>query len=138
MTTAVTHRGPWSFTLPYPRPPRGLHSNDRSPWQVKARSTAQVRLDVFNLVRAAHVPALERIRVDVEWVVPDRRKRDADGPEPMLKAIFDGIGSDRGVSARIVEDDDPRHMDKGRLTIRREPGCLAHFDVTITELEVDE
>lgn len=137
MTALVTHHGPWSFTLPYPRPPRGLHANDRIHWRGKAKSSAKVRQDVFTLVRAAHVPALKRIRVDVEWVVPDRRKRDTDGPEPMLKAIFDGIGSDRGVSARIVEDDDPLHMDKGRLTIRHEPGCTARFIVTISEMEAE-
>lgn len=123
----------WSFDLPYTRPPRGLHANDRAHWRRKAKSTQEVRAAVFALTRAAHVPALERIRVDVEWVVPDRRKRDTDNVSPLLKAIYDGIGSDRGVSARIVEDDSPEFMSKPGATIRYEPGCTAHFTVTITE-----
>lgn len=135
MTALVTHHGPWSFTLPYPRPPRGLHANDRIHWRGKAKSSAKVRQDVFTLVRAAHVPALERIRVDVEWVVPDRRKRDTDNLAPLLKVIYDAIGSDRGISARIVEDDDPLHMSKPSATIRHSHGELAHFIVTITDIE---
>lgn len=129
-------RGPWSFTLAYPRPPRGLHANDRASRHVKARSTKDVREEVFWRVRAAKVPALERCRVDVVWYVPDNRKRDTDNLAPLLKAIYDGVGSDRGVSARIVDDDDPAHMEKPSATIARVLG-LTGFMVTITELPLE-
>lgn len=125
----------WSFTLPYPRPPAGLSANDRpNHWGVKAKSTAMVRLAVFAAVRHAQVPALERCRVDVVWVVSDRRRRDSDNPSGLLKAIFDGIGADKGMSARIVDDDAPEFMTKGPLKILYVEGSTPHFEVTITDL----
>jgi hypothetical protein len=125
----------WSFDLPYTRPPFGLSANDRPKhWGPKATNTAEVRELVFYLTRTTHVPALEKCRVDVVWVVKDRRRRDTDNLAPLLKAIYDGIGSDRGVSARIVEDDAPEFMTKPGATIRYETGCTPHFEVTITDI----
>lgn len=124
----------WTINLPYQRPPKGLSSNDRTVWQVKARSTAEVRRLVVNLVLAQRIPKMNRVSVEVVWVVPTKHKRDADGPDPMCKAIFDAIGSDRGVSARLVPDDDPAHMEKPRLRIEHRPGSTAHFEVTIRDL----
>jgi hypothetical protein len=93
-----------------------------------------VRQMVFAYTRAAHVPALERCRVEVEWVVVTKHRRDTDNLAPLLKAIYDGVGSDRGVSARIVEDDDPAHMVKPGATIRYAPDETPRFVVTITDL----
>lgn len=131
---AVRTRGPWMFVLDYPRPPKGLHSNDRAHWRVKAGATADVRQEVFAKVRALRLGTLEKIRVDVTWVVGDKRKRDEDGPEPLCKAIYDAIGSDRGVSAHLVDDDTAEFMEKTRLAIRYEPGARAHFEVKITSV----
>jgi hypothetical protein len=132
----MTRRLPtqWSIRLHYPRPPKGLSANDRTHWAVKHAATQEVRYEVMAKVRAAKVPALDRIAVDVEWVVPDRRRRDSDNAAPLLKAIYDGIGADRGVSARIVEDDAPEFMDKRGLRIIHVPGSVAHFVVHITDL----
>lgn len=124
----------WSFDLPFVSPPQGLSANDRGHWGRKASNTAMVRQMVFVKVRAAHVPALERCRVDVEWVVRTQHRRDTDNLAPLLKAIYDGIGSDRGVSARIVEDDAPQFMDKPGATIRYAPEETPRFTVTITDL----
>lgn len=124
--------GQWSFELPYPRAPKGLHSNDRCHWRVKAKSTQEVRRLVALLGRS--IPPMERCAVQVTWVVGDRRKRDLDGPEPFLKGIFDALGSDRGVSARIVPDDDPAHMVKPRLAIEYVKGCTPFFRVDVTDL----
>jgi hypothetical protein len=77
---------------------------------------------------------LDRIRVDVVWVVGDKRRRDADNAAPFLKAIYDGIGADEGVSAHLVDDDDPDHMYKAPLTFRYEKGARAHFEVCISEV----
>lgn len=125
----------WTIRLLYPRPLPGLHANDRTHWATKARNTKTIREEVFFKVRAAHVPALERIRVDVAWVVFDARTRDTDNLGPWLKAIYDGIGSNRGISARIVDDDAPEFMEKPEATILRGPGKgTAFFEVRITDL----
>lgn len=124
----------WSFDPPFTSAPFGLSMNDRAHWGRKAKETAKVRLLVMTLTRAARVPSLDKIRVDVTWVVKDKRRRDSDNFSPLTKAIYDGIGSDRGVSARIVEDDDPAHMEKPAATIVYEKGCTQHFQVTITDL----
>lgn len=124
----------WTLELPYERPPKGLHANDRCHWRVRARSTVEVRERVAVLCRVAKIPKLQRISVQVVWVVPTRHKRDEDGPDPMCKVIYDAIGSDRGVSARIVQDDTKEFMDKPRLVIEHQPGELAHFRVEITDI----
>lgn len=124
----------WKFHLAIPRAPKGLSMNDRAHWRAKAASTAWVRGEVVARVVAAGVPTLDRCRVDVEWIVGTRHKRDTDNLAPFLKAIYDGIGSDRGISAHVVTDDDPTHMEKRAATIRYEQGCTAHFEVTITEV----
>lgn len=124
----------WSFSLPFTRPPAGLSANDRGGRWVRARSTAAVREMVFYTVRALHIGVLDRCRVDVVWVVADRRRRDTDNLSPFMKAIFDGIGADKGVSAHVVDDDAPEYMIKPGATIRYVKGCTPHFEVTITEV----
>lgn len=124
----------WTLELPYERPPKGLHANDRVHHMVRARSAKEVRERVAVLCRVAKIPTLQRISVQVVWVVPTRHKRDEDGPDPMCKVIYDAIGSDRGVSARIVQDDTKEFMDKPRLVIEHRPGELAHFRVEITDV----
>lgn len=125
----------WLFSLAFPRAPRGLNSNDRPPhWSVKHRSTQHVRGLVFREVVALDVPRLARCRVDVVWVVNTKHRRDTDNLAPFLKAIYDGIGSDRGISAAIVADDDPAHMEKPGATIRYDRDAEPHFEVTITAL----
>lgn len=123
----------WTLTLPFERPPKGLHQNDRCHWRVKAKSTKQVRELVTMLCRSQRIPQLGRVSVQVVWVVPTRHKRDEDGPDPLCKVIYDAIGSDRGVSARIVQDDTREFMDKPRLVIEHQPGVTAHFRVEITD-----
>ena len=125
----------WSFDLVFERAPKGLSANDRSHWRVKARSTSIVRTLVAAHVRGAGVPSMDRCRVDVEWVVTTKHRRDEDNLAPFLKAIYDGIGADKGISAHIVPDDDPAHMEKRGATIRYEHGGTARFVVTITEVK---
>ena len=123
------------FILDYPRPPKGLSQNDRpGHWAVRAGATADIRMEVMAKTRALKLGELDRVRVDVTWVVADKRRRDSDNLAPFLKAIYDGIGADKGVSARVVEDDDPAHMEKPSASIRYEKGSRPHFEVTITEI----
>jgi hypothetical protein len=128
----VTTAGTWSFVLRHKRPPKGLSANDRCHWRTKHESTQLIRSQTMLRTRAAKVPSLDRVRVDVVWVVADHRNRDTDNLAPLLKAIYDGIGSNRGTSARIVADDDPAHMAKPGASIRFEAGVEPHFEVTIT------
>jgi hypothetical protein len=127
----------WSFDLNYPRPPKGLSANDRCHWRTENDNIQMIRKETMLRTRAAKVPGLDSIRVDVEWVVADRRNRDTDNLAPLLKAIYDGIGSNRGTSARIVDDDDPAHMQKPSATIRFQAGAEPHFTVTITDIGDD-
>lgn len=127
-----------TFHLNYPRPPKGLHANDRAHWRRKAKSTEEIRQEVMLRTRSLRLGELERVAVQLVWVVGDNRKRDADNIWPLMKAVCDGIGSDRGTSARIVPDDDPAHMDKLAPVIRTVPGSSPHFIVIITELEEAE
>lgn len=125
----------WFFYLPYAKTPYGLNANDRPKhWSTKAKATAKVRAEVMLLTRAAKVPALDRIRVDVLRIVATNRTRDEDNLAPLLKAIYDGIGSNRGVSARIVEDDAPEYMEKAGLKFAVISGRAPRFLVTITDL----
>lgn len=124
----------WTFLLPYARPPKGLHANDRVHWRTKARSTAEVRNLVVMLCREQRIPKMQRVSVQLVWVVGDHRKRDADGPDPMAKAIFDAVGSDRGVSAGLVPDDSPEFMMKPRPVIEYRDGASPHFEVIIRDL----
>lgn len=128
----------WHFELAYSRAPKGLNLNDRSHWAVKAKSTETVRLQVMAAVRNLRVPVLERARVDVEWVVNTKARRDTDNLAPFMKAIYDGIGADKGVSAHILEDDAPEFMAKTGATIRYEKTATPHFVVRITELGSDQ
>ena len=125
----------WTFRLNYPRPPKGLHANDRAHWRTKAKSTETIRQETMLRVRALRLGELHRISVQLVWVVGDQRKRDEDNIWPLVKAVCDGIGSDRGTSARLVADDDPLHMVKLAPVIRHLPGSSAHFVVIITELD---
>lgn len=125
----------WSFDLPYTNTPQGLSANHRiRHWSIKARATAKVRADTMRATRAAHVPALDRIAVAVVRIVTTTRTRDEDNLAPLLKAIYDGIGSNTGISARIVDDDDPAHMKKNGVTFQVIPGDTPRFIVTITDL----
>lgn len=125
----------WSFILDYKRAPMGLSANDRPRhWAIKHGSTQDVRAEVMAKTRALNLGELSMIRVDLEWVVGDRRTRDTDNLAPFAKAIYDGIGSNKGVSARLVEDDSQEFMDKPGATIRYEKGARHHFVVTITDL----
>ena len=124
----------WGFDLNIPKPPPGLSANDRFHHMVKARATADVRATLYWLCARCNVPAMARCRVDVVWVVKDRRRRDTDNLAPLLKAIYDGIGSDKGTSAHIVPDDAPEFMEKPGATIRYDKDATPHFEITITEV----
>lgn len=124
----------WTIRLDFTKPPAGLSMNDRVHWSRKAKATRAVRRIVAGEVRDLELPQLARIRVDVVWVVATGHRRDTDNLAPLLKAIYDGIGSDTGISAHLVPDDTPEYMDKPGATIRLERSTRPHFEITITDL----
>lgn len=124
----------WLLELGYTKPPDGLSANWRGHWATKARSTAAVRSLVCWLATEAGIKPMQRCQVEVIWVVADKRRRDADNAAPLAKAIFDGLGADKGVSAQIVVDDDPAHMVKLMPRIEHRPGCTPHFEVIVTDI----
>ena len=87
----------WMFTLPMTTP---LSLNSRQHWRSKARDVAEVRAAAYARARAAHIPALPRIAVELHYAPRDRRRRDALNLVATLKPIEDGI-----VDAGIVPDD---------------------------------
>lgn len=101
----------WMLKLPWEKPPMSL--NDRDHHRVKARKTKDIRETVGWVLRAAHIPPLERVRVQMVWTVPDRIRRDEDNPAATLKAVCDAF-----VDVGVVPDDVPKFMEK--LTTRIE------------------
>lgn len=123
-----------TLELAYERPPKGLSANDRAHWAVKSKATAEVRAQVKYLAGAAGIEPMQRCQVEIIWVVADKRRRDSDNAAPFAKAIFDGLGADKGVSAHIVADDDPAHMVKLMPRIEHRPGATPHFEIIITDI----
>lgn len=93
----------WVLTLPLTRP---LSMNDREHWQIKRRRVAALRQAVATLARAAPIPPLERIAVELHYAPPDRRRRDPLNLVATLKPSEDGI-----VDAGVVPDDVPEYVE---------------------------
>lgn len=124
----------WTITLPYPKPPKGLSLNDRCHWATKAENTALIRRSVKHLAYNAGIPKMQRMQVELVWVVKDRRTRDSDNTAPLLKAVADGLASNKGVSANLVPDDSPDYCVKLMPRIEYQPGSTPHFEVIISDI----
>ena len=124
----------WTLELPYERPPKGLSANDRTHWAVKSNSTAEVRAQVKYLAWAAGIEPMQRCQVEVIWIVKDKRRRDDDSLAPFAKAVYDGLGADKGVSAHIVADDAPAFMRKMHPRIEYRPNATPHFEVHVRDI----
>ncbi len=87
----------WRLDLPLSAP---LSMNDRQHYMAKAREVARVRHDVAVLARAAKIPALPRIAVELHYAPRDNRRRDPLNLIATLKPIEDAL-----VDAGVVPDD---------------------------------
>jgi crossover junction endodeoxyribonuclease RusA len=87
----------WRIDLPLTAP---LSLNAREHHMVKARRVAQVRAVAKVLTRAAHVPPLERVAIELHYVPRDSRRRDRLNLVATLKPVEDGI-----VDAGVIPDD---------------------------------
>lgn len=75
----------------------------------EARGVGMVmgRKFIAEVLNHTPLPAGTRVSVGLVWVVPDKRRRDAENPVPTLKALCDGL-----VDAGLVPDDTPEFMEK--------------------------
>jgi crossover junction endodeoxyribonuclease RusA len=94
----------WTLELPYSKPP--LTMNQRLHWRTEHRIKATLRRDVQLLARAARIPPLHRIAVELHYAPRDRRRRDPINLAPTAKVAEDGL-----VDAGVVPDDTPEYVD---------------------------
>lgn len=81
--------------------------NQRMHWHQRRLLASRVRTDARVITRAAAVPPMQHVTVEMVWIVPDKRRRDADNPVLTSKSWCDGM-----VDAGIVPDDTPQWMTK--------------------------
>ena len=111
------------LTFDWPRPP--LNANQRLHWAAKAKLTRMIR--GATCAAAINIPRVEKITVQLTWVVTDKRRRDSDNAYPTFKAMCDGL-----VDALVVPDDTPKYMDKRAPLIRYEPGGTPRLELEVT------
>jgi crossover junction endodeoxyribonuclease RusA len=114
----------WTIRLPWPTPPLSL--NDRGHWAARHRRVREVRRVAAALVRAQHIPRLDRCEVTLHYVPRDGRTRDTDNLVATLKPIADGI-----VDAGVVKDDSPAFMAKPEPVIEEPDPRDPHLYVII-------
>lgn len=117
----------WTLTLPLTRP---LSMNDRGHWTTKHRKVRQLRADACLLARAARIPPLGRIAVELHYAPRDRRIRDPLNLAATLKPVEDGI-----VDAGVVPDDHPRYVQPTMPVIDPPTGCVGRLYAVVLELE---
>ena len=124
----------WTITLPHAKIPDGLSANWRGHWAVRNTAVQALRNRVVWKVRQQNIPTMQRVQIELVWVVKDRRKRDVDNALFMYKTIADAIASDRGTSAHLVADDSPEYTTKLMPRIEHRPGSVPHFEVILTDI----
>jgi hypothetical protein len=92
----------WSFVLSGP----AFSANSRYHWAERNRRTQEWRESAGWTAKQKRIPHLDRARIDVEWCVSDRRRRDASNAQTAVKACVDGI-----VDAGVLDDDDDTRLD---------------------------
>lgn len=85
---------------------RRLTANDRMHWRPRAEITAKWRRLGWATAKQARIPTLGRAHVLIEWLPPDRRRRDPANASPMGKALVDGL-----VDAGVLPDDSAEYLD---------------------------
>ena len=90
-----------TYAVDLPDMPPGHTPNSRDHWAHRHRAVAEWRDAAAWTVRAAGVPAMDRVAVELVVTPPDRRRRDADSAMWVLKAAIDGM-----CDAGVLADDD--------------------------------
>lgn len=115
---------------------RRLTANDRMHWRPRAEITAEWRRLGWATAKQARIPQLRRAHVLIEWLPPDRRRRDPANASPMGKALVDGL-----VDAGVLPDDSAEFLDGPDYRLgppapadRRYAPRLITLRVTVTEV----
>lgn len=96
-------RRSWSLDLP---PSPYTTSNTREHWTARSELAAVWRKAAWALARQAKIPPCVRIRVELHFWPPDRRRRDPDNlVTGVLKPVVDGL-----VDAKVVPDDTAEYV----------------------------
>lgn len=113
-----------------PWPPRELSPNTRIHWARKGRAAKQYRENCYFLALASGATAGDgELILDIEFIPPDRRKRDDDNCLASFKAGRDGIADALG-----IDDSQFRTL----LKINREPTKHGKVIVRIRQTELME
>lgn len=94
----------WTVVLPFTKP---LSLNDRQHHMAKARSVALWRDAAGFVLRAARVPQCLRVRVMLEYVPAQERRRDPDNLVASMKPVVDAL-----VDVGIVVDDTQEFVER--------------------------
>ena len=124
----------WTIILPFAKIPDGLSLNSRAHWRVKHRSTRDVRILVAHEAIKACIPQMQRMQVELVWVVNDRRKRDPDNVIGLMKPVADALASNTGISVNLVADDSPEFCVKLMPRIEYRPDETPHFEVIVRDV----
>ena len=120
-----------TLTLPG-LPPRECSPNARVHWTEKAKFVAAYRLSTYWYAsiekRKQKWQAPVLAKVDVTFIVPDRRRRDKTNLASAFKGALDGI-----VDAGLIQDDSHEHCDD-QYHVRYEKGVSQ----TIVEVSQEE
>ncbi len=103
--------GSGSGVIVLPWPPKELSPNARVHWAKKSKAAKQYRAECFLLTKKAGIAAPQsgEILFALEFVPPDRRKRDDDNLLASCKALRDGVADALGI-------DDSRFITQLRIS----------------------
>lgn len=82
-----------------------LNSNDRMHWREKARRSAFLRRAALAIAGTGWTPVPYRVRAEVDFEFPNRRRRDVHNLMPTVKPLIDGL-----VDAGLLVDDSTAHL----------------------------
>lgn len=105
------------LTIALPWPPKELSPNARKHWRGLAKAKKAYRdacrVETLLQCRPGYLRLPERIHLTMDFVPPDRRKRDRDNLVAAMKSGLDGVADALGINderfavltVRIVHDD---------------------------------
>ena len=109
--------------LNIPAPPRAVHPNARVHYFARARAVKRYRREVAMIALGARAQASDlpwqRVRADIRFCYPVRRRRDRDNAIAALKPAFDGLQD-----AGLIADDSGLEIGRVEFCIApRVPRC---------------
>ena len=110
-----------SYVLDLPDLPT-WNANSRGHWSQRAEQVAAWRLVAMQAAKAAAIPSLDVVFVELTMTPSDRRRRDPDNLAGALKPVLDGL-----VDAGVIPDDSYQHVAGVALAIETpDPTLRAH------------